>query len=143
MPGDNGRHPCLVARVIVPATGEFLGIQRIALRSDGQEKAEILVPKASIGPTKGGAVVFGKLEVGTEILEGEGVETVLSAVQATGLPGIATLSASTLGKPALPAGRPVVILGELGSEAAARAGAQRRYEQGRAVRILFPGKGDA
>jgi hypothetical protein len=138
MPGDNYLHPCMVAPVIVPMSGEFLGIQRTALRSDGKGKAEILIAKASLGPTKGGAVVFGELEAGAEILEGEGVETVLSAVQATGLPGIATLGAVALGKPQVPPGRPIVILADLGSEAAARAGAQRRYEQGRAVRIMYP-----
>ena len=64
------------------------------------------MPKASLGSTAGGAIVLGDLDAHDTIIEGEGLETVLSMVEVTGYPGIATLSAGTLGKPALPPGRP-------------------------------------
>lgn len=135
---SEGVHPAIISAVTVPATGAFLALQRTALNSSGDGKASIAQAKLSLGPTKGGAVVFGDLNAGEYILEGEGIETVLSACQASGCPGIATLSAVTLGKPLLPPGRTVVILADLGSEAAAKAGAQRRYEEGREVRIALP-----
>jgi hypothetical protein len=139
---DGCSYPAMIAAVTDPATGEFLAIQRTALKQDGSGKAGIDTDKASLGPTKGGAVVLGKLEVGDTTLEGEGIETVLSAVQATGRPGIATLSDGTLGKPPLPQNiRRVVILGEHGSEAAAEEAARRRHEQGLDVLIAYtPGR---
>ncbi|KUO66706.1 MAG: hypothetical protein APF80_06930 [Alphaproteobacteria bacterium BRH_c36] len=139
MPGGTS-HPALIAKVANPVTGEFLAIQRTALLEDGTGKAGIKKNKAALGSTAGGAVVFGDLYDGRAILEGEGIETVLSACQATGLPGIATLSDGTLGKPQLPKGKAVVILADLGSEKAARAGAQRRSAEGRKVQIALPPK---
>lgn len=130
---DASRHPCLVAAVTIPTTGELLAVQRTALRPDGSAKAEIDPNKASLGSTRGGAVVLGDLMAGEAILEGEGVETVLSACAALGWPGIATLSCDALGRSPLPDGRPVVILVDQSAEMKARAGAQRRHAEGRAV----------
>src|SRR5262249_56392336 len=98
MPG-NSRHPALVASVVDPVTGTFLALHRIALRPDGSGKADIVPDKATLGSSRGGAVVFGQL--GDVVVEGEGIETVLSAVEC-GASGIATLSASTLGRVPLP-----------------------------------------
>jgi len=136
-----GTYPAMVAGVTVPSTGELIAVQRTALRHDGVGKAEIAKPKAALGATAGGAVVFGNLLDGAAILEGEGIETVLSACQASGLPGIATLSAGTLGKPLLPSNKPVIVLADKGSEAAAEAGAERRLKEGRAVKIALPSHG--
>ncbi len=134
---DAGQYPALVVVVIVPTTGEQLAVQRIALRADGG-KATLGTRKAALGKTGGGAVVCGDLAATDgAILEGEGVETVLSARLATGLPGIATLSCSTLGKPPLPDGRAVVILVDRGATTKAREAAARRHAQGRAVRLAF------
>lgn len=133
--------PAMVASVTVPSTGQPLAVQRTALKPDGSGKAEIEKKKAALGKTAGGAVVFGDLTHCGPILEGEGIETVLSACFATGLPGIATLGATTLGKPRLPDGSPVIILGDVGSEEAARKGAARRKDEGREVRIAYPPAG--
>lgn len=133
--------PAMVARIEVPVSGEFLGVQRTGLAADGLGKADIETKKASLGRTAGGAVVLGDLRQATLILEGEGIETALSACQATGLPGIATLSSGTLGKPALPEGCSVIVLGDRGSEKAAEAAARRRGAEGREVRIAYPPEG--
>jgi hypothetical protein len=133
--------PALVGAVTVPTTGEFRAVHRIFLRADGSSKADLPrdQQKKSLGSTSGAAVVLGDLATEGEIIEGEGIETTLTVCWITGRPGIATLSAGTLGKPPLPEGRPVVILADLGAEDAARAGAQRRFEEGRQVRIMYPG----
>src|SRR5262249_31623541 len=126
MPG-NSRHPALVASVVDPVTGTFLAVHRIALRPDGSGKADIETKKATLGSSRGGAVVFGQL--GDVIVEGEGVETALSAVEG-GASGIATLSASTLGRVPLPKGvMRVIILGERGSEPAAETAARLRHAE--------------
>lgn len=72
------------------------------------------------------------------IFEGEGIETTLSACMALDRPGIATLSASTLGRAPLPVGRPVVILADRGAEAAAERGASLRVAERRRVWIATP-----
>ena len=72
------------------------------------------------------------------IAEGEGVETVLSAVE-VGASAIATLSASLLGRVPLPkAVTGVIILGERGSEPAAEDAARLRHADGRSVYIVYP-----
>jgi hypothetical protein len=135
MPGGS-RHPALLAAITDPLSGEFLALHRIALRPDGSDKADIEPAKATLGSSRGGAVVFGRL--GDGVVEGEGVETVLSAVEA-GAAGIATLSASTLGRVPLPkAVTRVIILGERGSEPAAEAAARLRHAEGRSVGIVYP-----
>ena len=133
--------PALLAMIVDPTSGRFVGVQRTALAADGTTKATIETPKASLGSTAGGAVVLGALDGAANIFEGEGIETVLSACQATGLPGIATLSAGTLGKPQLPEACSVIILGDRGSEKAADAGARRRSSEGRSVRIAYTPEG--
>ena len=107
-----GEHPCILAAVVEPLTGKLLAVQRTALKADGTDKAEIDPAKASLGRTSGGAIVFGDLTVDGPIVEGEGLETVLSVVEATGLAGIATLrcrhsrEAGVAGRPARhPVGR--------------------------------------
>jgi putative DNA primase/helicase len=134
---DGGRYPCLIAAVTIPTSGELLAVQRTALRPDGAAKAAISRNKASLGSTRGGAVVLGDLMAGDAILEGEGVETVLSARSVLDWPAIATLSCEALGQVPLPEARPVVILVDRGGEAKARAGAQRRHAEGRAVRLAY------
>lgn len=135
---DEGRHPCLVAAVSVPTTGEIIAIQRTALRLDGNGKAGIEPARASLGSTRGGAVVLGTIEGGQQsIVEGEGVETVVAVIEALGGSGIATLSQSTLGRVPLPPGRDVILVVDRGAEAAARKAAGRRHGEGRRVRIAL------
>jgi Toprim domain len=134
---DGSRHAALIAAVTTVA-GELVAIQRTAVLPDGSGKADIPHAKASLGSTKDAAVVLGDLAISDTVVEGEGVETVLSATQVTALPGIATLSAGTLGKPKLPPNvRRIIILGEYGSEGAAEIAAERRYEQGFEVLIAY------
>ncbi len=135
---DGSTVPAMVAAVRNPMTGALLAVQRTALLPDGTGKADLPTTKAALGKTAGGAVVLGELVTSAVILEGEGIETVASACEATGLVGIATLSAGTLGKPSLPESAAVIILGERGSERAAEAGAMRRRGEGRKVRIAYP-----
>ncbi len=75
------------------------------------------------------------------ILEGEGIETTLSACVALGRPGIATLSVGTLGRAPLPVGRTVVFLADRGAEAAAEKGGALRLAEGRRVLIATPPEG--
>lgn len=133
--------PAMIALVMNPVTGEPFAIQRTALAPDGSGKADIPNPKQALGSLGGGAVVFGDVTTAGLIVEGEGIETTLSAAEAFGVPGIATLGSSGLGKPDLPAGVKVVILADRGSEAAARQGARRRYDQGRQAWIAKPPEG--
>jgi hypothetical protein len=75
---------------------------------------------------------------------GEGIETCLSAMQATGHPAWAALSTSGLKALDLPEYvRDVIVLadGDAAGEAAARACAWRWTRQGRRVRIARPPQG--
>ncbi len=136
--------PALVAAVTVPTRGELRGVHRIYLRADGSGKADLPrdEQKRSLGPTSGAAVVIGDLDTsGRGIFEGEGIETTASVCMAINRPGIATLSASTLGRAPLPAGRAVVILADRGAEVAAQKGARIRLAEGRRVWIAVPPDG--
>jgi DNA primase len=75
---------------------------------------------------------------------GEGIETCLSAMQASGYPAWATMSTSGLRSLELPKDvRDVIVLadGDAAGEAAARACALRWKYQGRRVRIARPPRG--
>ena len=136
--------PALVAAVTVPTTGEFRAVHRVYLRADGLAKADLPRERQrmSLGRTSSAAVVLGDLADGDgPILEGEGIETTLTVIQAMGLPGIATLSISSLGRPPLPPGRPVIILADRGGEGGAAKAALMRTAEGRAVRIALPPEG--
>jgi hypothetical protein len=132
------RHPAMLAAITDPVTGEFLALQRTALTPDGR-KASIEPAKATLGSSAGGAVVIGELAKGETLVEGEGIETVLSATNAvSALPGIATLSSGTLGRVPLPENlTTIIILGEHGSERCAEEAAARRHAEGRKVFIAY------
>jgi hypothetical protein len=75
---------------------------------------------------------------------GEGIETSLAAMQATGLPAWAALSTSGLRALDLPGSvREVIVLadGDAAGEAAARDCARRWHREGRRVRIARPPRG--
>jgi hypothetical protein len=94
-----------------------------------------------LGRAKGGAV---RLAPAAErLMVGEGIETVMSAMQATGLPGWAALSTSGMTALTLPGiVRDVIILADNdlsgAGERAARAAASRWVREGRTVRIAMP-----
>jgi hypothetical protein len=73
------------------------GIQRTFLGWSGKGKAQVEKgeQKMSLGPCRGGVVRLAEPIDGKPLLLGEGVETVLTVMEATGLPGWATLGAGS------------------------------------------------
>lgn len=132
----SGFHPAMVAAVINLRTRERVAIQRTALKPDGLGKAEVDPQKASLGSTKGAGIAIGSLSGDDPVAIGEGLETVLSAVQAADIDGVATLSKGTLGSVELPNKvREVILLSEAGSEAAYDLAADLLSRRGLSVRI--------
>jgi DNA primase len=95
-----------------------------------------------LGPCRGGAVRLG--EPGAVLMVGEGIETCLAAMQATGNAAWAALSTSGLRSLDLPpAFRDLIVLadGDEPGEAAAQDCALRWKCEGRRVRIARPPQG--
>jgi hypothetical protein len=122
--------------------GEPLSIHRTYLARDGAGKTPVNPQKMMLGPCRGGAVLLaaptGKLMVG------EGIETCLAAMQATGLPAWAALSTSGLRTLQLPAEITEVIIladGDEPGEMAALDATRQWKREGRAVRIARPPTG--
>lgn len=134
--------PCMVALVTRGDDGKPLAVHRTFLARDGSAKAPVKPAKMMLGPCRGGAV---RLAEASELLTvGEGVETCLAAMQATGHPAWAAVSTSGLRALRLPACiREVIVLadGDDAGEAAARECARRWTLQGRRVRIARPPPG--
>jgi putative DNA primase/helicase len=134
--------PAMVAAVQAPAR-QIRGVHRTFLKADGSGKAPVSEPRLSLGTLSGGAVRLAAAESGKPLLVGEGIETMLSAMQATGLPAWAALSTSGMKSLVLPAEITDIIItadnDENGAgEKAARAAAERWIGEGRAVRIAIP-----
>jgi putative DNA primase/helicase len=95
-----------------------------------------------LGPCRGGAVRLAA--AGEVLMVGEGIETCLAAMQATGHPAWAALSTSGLRALDLPNDvRDVIVLadGDEAGEAAARECAWRWKREGRRLRIARPPQG--
>ncbi len=90
---DRRRRPALIA-AIKDANGEVQGVQVTLLSAHGAAKAAVPTPRRVIGKLMGGVVRLA--EPKSELVVGEGVETMLSATQALGLPGWAALTADNL-----------------------------------------------
>lgn len=136
-------HPCLVACVKDALTDKFLGIHRIYLSGDGRNKAQIEKPKLSLGQVSGGGVFIGIPT--SQIVVGEGIETVLSLANDQDFFGCAGLSAHNLPKlnlPTLPIAQQVLIAADNDKSQvglrAAKFAAQRWEREGRAVRLAVP-----
>ncbi len=133
--------PTMVAALQGP-DGKISGVHRTYLQPGGRGKANVLTPKMSLGKCRGGAV---RLATSAHTLAvGEGIESCLSAMQATGTPAWAALSTSGLKAVILPDNvREVVILadGDDAGESAAQQAAERFLTQGREVRIARPPTG--
>jgi putative DNA primase/helicase len=84
----------MVALVTNGADGMPVAIHRTYLARDGDGKAPIDPQKMMLGPCRGGAVRLA--EPGDVLMIGEGVETCLAAMQASGHPAWAALSTSGL-----------------------------------------------
>lgn len=138
------RWPAMIAE-IQDLNGEFTGITTTVLCADGRDKAPVETPKKIYGPFRGGAVRLSS-QLDTQVAIGEGLETMLSVMQATGFPCWSALTASNLARVELPASvREVIICtdaDETGEAAALRA-VRRFMCEGRQVRIARTGKAGA
>ena len=132
----------MVALVTKGADGRPIALHRTFLDRDGGGKAPVDPAKMMLGPCRGGAVRLG--EAGGALMVGEGIETCLAAMQATGNPAWAALSTSSLRSLDLPRDvRDVIVLadGDEPGEAAAQDCARRWKREGRRVRIARPPQG--
>jgi hypothetical protein len=133
---SGGIWPAMVGLVTDGADGTPLAIHRTFLTRDGGGKAPIEPQKMMLGPCRGGVVRLA--HPGEVLMIGEGIETCLAAMQATGHPVWAALSASALRALNLPNDvRDVIVLadGDEAGEAAARDCTLRWQREGRRVRI--------
>jgi putative DNA primase/helicase len=133
--------PAMIALVTRASDGKPLGIHRTYIAKDGSGKAPVDPQKMMLGPCKGGIVRLG--EPTDELLIGEGIETCLSAMQETGKPAWAALSAGNFAHVALPeAIRTVFVLADNDKSGTGQAAALRlalRIErEGRRARIVRP-----
>ena len=134
--------PAMVARVTRGSDNTPLGIHRTFLARDGAGKAPVAPQKMMLGPCRGGAVQLASL--GSVLMVGEGIETCIAAMQATGHPAWAALSTSGMRTLDLPNDvRDVIVLadGDDAGEVAARDCAWRWKREGRRVRIAWPPQG--
>jgi putative DNA primase/helicase len=137
-----GRWPAMVALVTRATDDAPLAIHRTFLARDGGGKAPVDPQKMMLGPCRGGAVRLG--DPTDLLMVGEGIETCLSAMQASGHPAWAALSAPGMGSLDLPKDvHNVIVLadGDDAGEAAARDSAWRWRREGRRVRIARPPQG--
>jgi putative DNA primase/helicase len=134
--------PAMVALVTDGVEGAPLAIHRTFLACDGAAKAPVDPAKMMLGPCRGGVVRLA--QPGALLIIGEGIETCLSAMQATGHRAWAALSTSGLRNLNLPNGeRDIIILADAdeAGEAAAKEAARRWVREGRRVRIARPPQG--
>jgi putative DNA primase/helicase len=134
--------PGMIAQIVHGVTGEPMGLHRTFVKADGSGKAPVEPAKMMLGPSAGGAVRLAA--AGPRLMIGEGIETVLSGMQAARLPGWAALSTSGLGSLGLPREvEEVIILADAdpAGERAAERAARRWSAEGRRVRIARPPDG--
>ena len=113
------------------------------LMPDGRGKAPISPPRKSFGPISGAAVRLAPCRGGDWLVVGEGIETALACMIATGLSAWAALSAGGIARLVLPPeARTVVIAADNDvsgiGERDARKAAARWLAEGRRVRIAMP-----
>ncbi len=134
--------PAMVALVTTGIDGEPVAVHRTFLARDGSGKAPVDPRKMMLGPCRCGVV---RLANPADVLMvGEGIETCLAAMQATGQPAWAALSTSGLRSLDLPHDVCNVIVladGDKPGEAAAQDCARRWRREGRRVRIARPPNG--
>lgn len=135
---SGGTWPAMVAQVTRGSDGTPIAVHRTFLACDGRSKAPVNPAKMMLGPCRGGVVRLAEAE--RTLVIGEGIETALSAMQASGIPAWAALSAGgirSLVLPPLPLAARVTIAADPDPAgiAAAVAAAERWYAQGREVRI--------
>jgi hypothetical protein len=141
---DRPHYPAMVAP-IVNVRGEMIAIHKTFLRPDGSDKADFPkeLQRETCGPMKGGSVRLAPHKPGVPLISGEGLESVLSAMQLFRRPGWAALSASGLKAQELPPEvREVWLAGDndeslAGQEAVLFAYGRHTAEQ-RHVKIMLP-----
>jgi putative DNA primase/helicase len=139
---SGGVWPAMVALVTLGGAGSPIAVHRTFLARDGGGKAPVNTAKMMLGPCRGGVVRLGA--PGDVLMIGEGIETSLAAMQATGKAAWAALSTSGLRSLDLPRDvRDVIVLadGDDSGEAAAQDCARRWKRDGRRVRIARPPQG--
>lgn len=139
---SGGVWPAMVGLVTHGTDGTPVAIHRTFLAIGGNGKAPVDPQKMMLGPCRGGAVRLAAR--GEVLMVGEGIETCLAAMQATGNATWAALSTSGLQNLDLPEDvREVIVLadGDDPGEAAARDCAWRWKREGRRVRIARPPQG--
>jgi putative DNA primase/helicase len=119
----------------------IVGAHRTWLAVDGSAKASFDPARMSTGAVSGGAVWLAP--AAETLMVGEGIETTLAAMVATGLPGWAALSTSGLVALVLPpVVRTVIILADNDLnglvQKAADIAAHRWLAEGRNVRLAMP-----
>jgi len=139
---SGGVWAAMVGLVTHGATGSPIAVHRTFLDRNGCGKAPVDPAKMMLGPCRGGLVRLG--EPNAVLMIGEGIETCLAAMQATGNAAWAALSTSGLRSLDLPRNaRDVIVLadGDEPGEAAAQDCARRWKREGRRVRIARPPHG--
>jgi putative DNA primase/helicase len=139
---SGGVWPAMVALVTRGSDGTPLAVHRTFIANDGSGKAPVDPQRMIFGPCRGGAVRLADL--GDMLMVGEGIETCLAAMQATGHPAWAALSTAGLRGINLPNEvRHVIVLadGDVQGAAAALDCARRLKREGRRVRIARPPQG--
>jgi putative DNA primase/helicase len=91
---SGGVWPAMVALVTRGVDGAPIAIHRTFLDRNGEGKAPVDPQKMMLGPCRGGAVRLA--DPGDVLMIGEGIETCLAAMLATGRPAWAALSTSGL-----------------------------------------------
>ncbi len=128
--------PAMVSLITHALTGKPMGVHRTFLALDGSSKAPVEKPKMMLGRASGGVIQLGKAD--NSILVGEGIETCLSGMLATGIPAWVAMSAGglrTLDLPGEITRVTVLADGDNEGESAAVYAAERWASEGRQVNI--------
>jgi hypothetical protein len=134
--------PVMIAAICVWPANRACAVHRTFLDADGQGKANVEPARMSLGRHRGGAVRLA--QSASHLLVGEGIETCLAAMQASGRPAWAGLSTSGMCRMDLPPTmKEITVLadGDEPGEVAAKAAAERWVREGRRVRIARPPRG--
>jgi hypothetical protein len=136
------RRPAMVALVEHVDFGR-VGVHATYLAVDGTCKATVEPVRKSFGPVMGAAVRLAPIRADGRLVIAEGIETTLSVMMSTGLPGWAALSANGIARLILPPeARKVIIAADHdrnGTGQQAGASAARRFRQeGRRVKVCMP-----
>ena len=138
------RFPAMLAPV-VDVGGEQIGVHMTYLRRDGSGKAKLIKEhqRECRGVIRGGAIRLAEHDPDAELIIGEGVETVLSAMQIFGLAGWSAVYAGGLVRVDLPPDvRRIIIAADNDVSGAGQRNALAAYDrwtaEGRHVRIKIP-----